>query len=130
VTQILLFHDVMQLCHLFYKIAIKVVENDNIYTKYSNENYDTFSSVLCYNYLKILLDAFYVNLRNSWCVLRQFTKFLMRFTPIYDIFMCFTTTLCEARYTTTILNCVWLLHYIYIYLRSLFNFYVCMCATY
>jgi hypothetical protein len=65
VTQNLLFHDVMQLCHLFYKIAIKVVENDNIYTKYSNENYDTFSSVLCYNYLKILLDAFYVNLRNS-----------------------------------------------------------------
>jgi hypothetical protein len=44
----------MQLCHLFYKIAIKVVES-----------YDTFICVLCYNYLKILLDAFYVNLRNS-----------------------------------------------------------------
>jgi hypothetical protein len=47
------------------QIAIKVVENDDIFTKYSNESYDTFSCVLCYNYLKILLDAFYINSRNS-----------------------------------------------------------------
>jgi hypothetical protein len=65
VTQNLPFQDVMQLCHLFYKIAIKVVENDDIYTKYCNKSYDTFSCVLCYNYIKILLDAFYVNLQNS-----------------------------------------------------------------
>ena len=88
----------MQLCHLFYKIAIKVVENDDIYTKYSNESYDTISYVLCYNYLRILLDAFYVNLRNSWCILCQFTKFLMRFTPIYyDIFYVFYDNLVRSE---------------------------------